>query len=78
MVRTDVSPVLWSRWHVASSSGVPPWAIVLSRVSASSTGVPPDLLWLRTGDHSVSNVTGGDDMAGQAGGAVEDVDSQDM
>jgi len=29
--------------------------------------VPPDLLWLRTGDHSVSNVTGGDDMAGQAG-----------
>jgi hypothetical protein len=40
--------------------------------------VPPDLLWLRTGDHSVSNVTGGDDMAGQAGGAVEDVDSQDM
>ena len=28
--------------------------------------------------HPVSNVTGGDDMAGQAGGAVEDVDSQDM
>jgi len=40
--------------------------------------VPPDLLWLKTGDHSVSNVTGGDDMAGQTGGAVEDVDSQDM
>jgi hypothetical protein len=28
--------------------------------------------------HPVSTVTGGDDVAGQAGGAVEDVDSQDM
>lgn len=44
--RTEVSPAPRSRRHAAASStGVPPWAIVLSRVRASLTGLPPNFPW---------------------------------